>query len=357
MTFAVILAGGWGERLWPMSTRGRPKQLLTLTGDTSLVRSTLLRISPLVAVRRTLVVTNVSLRELIASELPEVPRERVIGEPVGKNTAPAIALAAHLVLAEDPEAVMVVLPADHIIRDDRAFRAAIATAISTAERLGALVTLGIRPSRDETEYGYIEAGDPSAAEGALPVRRFTEKPDKETARRFVGAGGYYWNSGMFVWRADTLLSEIERHLPEIASALSDVPSDPGDRRFNASLIRFYEACPSISIDYGVMEEASGVHVVPVECGWDDVGGWGAVARVWPADGSRNTIRGDAVTVDTSDCVIYSEGGRVAVVGMSGIVVARTPNGTLVCPRDRARDVRGVVEQLRHTRKLSEEQGE
>lgn len=346
MTYAVILAGGWGERLWPMSTRARPKQLLSLTGESTLVGNTLLRIETLVSLPDALVMTSASLKGRMVEELSSIPAHRVIGEPRPKNTAPAIALAAQLLVAVDPDAIMIVLPADHVIDDDDSFRAAMDLAVVAAETKRALVTLGIRPTRPDTEYGYIKAGGACDLDGVLEVDSFEEKPDLERAEGFVEAGGYYWNSGMFIWRADVFLAEVARHLPDVAAALSGVSCGPGDAGFDDELVRFYEAVGAVSVDYGIMEKADGVLVVPADFGWDDVGAWPAVARIWPGDDDGNTVRGDALVIDSSDCIAYSESGTVAILGMSGVVVVRTPDATLVVPKDRARDVRRIVAALR-----------
>jgi len=346
MTYAVVLAGGWGERLWPMSTRCRPKQLLQLAGDRALVVQALDRVAPLVSVERTLVLTGAGLRESVLKELPAVPPNRVIGEPVGRNTAPAIALAAKLLVSEDPDAIMVVLPADHVIGDAEAFRGAIATAVEAAGAEGALVTLGIRPARAETEYGYIKAGERTATDGVLRVERFAEKPDIETAESFLADGGYFWNSGMFIWRADRYLEEVDRHLPELAGALAGLSKGVDDAGFADELERFYAEAPSISVDYGIMEKAEEVLVVPAGFHWDDVGAWSALGRVWPVDERGNAVRGNVVHLDSSGCVISCEQGIIAVVGLTDVVVVRTGDATLVCPRERSRDVRRIVEELK-----------
>jgi mannose-1-phosphate guanylyltransferase len=346
MRYAVILAGGRGERLWPMSTPSRPKQLLALDGETTLVARTLDRIAPLVRLDESLAMTSESLRETIASELRLVPAERIVGEPVGRNTAPAIALAARILTRSDPDALLVVLPADHVIGGDSEFRETMAIAIEAAEAERALVTIGVRPTRAETEYGYVRVGDSSATEGVLGVRSFHEKPDRATAEEFVRAGEYLWNSGMFVWRGDRFLEEIERHLPDVARALRRVSARPGEPAFRTEVRHYYDAVPSVSVDYGVMEKADSVLVVPARFTWDDVGAWPALSRVWGADGSGNTVRGDALLVDAKGCVVYSEEGTVAVLGMSDVVVARTGDATLVCSKDRARDVRLIVEELK-----------
>ena len=329
-----------------MSTTARPKQLLRLKGGDTLVGETLRRIAPIVPARDVVVMTGASLREQMSSELSEVPAEQVIGEPVGRNTAPAIALAAKILLARDPEAVMIVLPADHVITDDAAFRECVELAVRAAEGERSLVTLGVTPTRAETEYGYIRVGEPSGVEGVMEVRSFEEKPDEETAARYKADGGYYWNSGMFVWRADTFLEEVASSLPDLASALEAFSSVPGEAGFESDLERFYESVESESVDYGVMERSDRVLVVPASFVWDDVGAWPALARVWGTDAGGNTLVGDVFTVDSEGCVVYSESGTVAVLGMRDVVVVRTGDATLVCPKDRARDVRSVVEEHR-----------
>jgi mannose-1-phosphate guanylyltransferase len=344
--YVVLLAGGSGDRLWPMSRGGRPKQLVRLRGDRTLVAETLDRIAPLVDVGSSLVMTNAAQRERVQGELPAVPPERVVGEPIGRNTAPAIALAARLLVENDPDATLVVLPADHVVVDAEAFRAAVAVALGAAESERALVTLGIVPTRPETEYGYIRAGGATSLEGVLSVARFEEKPDRARAESFIAEGGHYWNSGMFVWRADRFLKDVAAHLPEVAGALDRVTASPGDDAFAGQVAEFYGEVPNVSVDYGVMEKAKGVLVVPAEFGWDDVGAWTALQRVWGSDGRGNTLRGDVVIVDTEDSIIYSEGGTVAVLGLSGVVVAHTPAGTLVCPAKRAADVRLIVNELK-----------
>jgi len=345
MRAAVILAGGWGERLWPMSTKERPKQVLDVDGRGTLVRRTVSRVEELLDPSLSLVLTGQSLRDTILPELGPVPPERVIGEPVGKNTAPAIALAAHVLRGEDPDAMMVVLPADHLIGDPSAFVATLETAMRAAEDHGALVTLGVKPTRPETEYGYIRAGG-ALQNGVRSVESFVEKPDAETAALYLADGSYLWNSGMFIWRADRILEEISLRLPEVSSLLESVQGSPGSDEFRASLERFYDQVPSVSIDYGVMEKAEGVLVVPASFGWDDVGAWSALERVWPLDARKNATDGNVIMVDSSGCVAHSDGRVVAVLGMEDVVVVSTGQGTVVCPKDRARDVRRIVEELR-----------
>ncbi len=271
-----------------------------------------------------LVMTSGALRDTMADELKPVPAHRIIGEPVGRNTAPAIALAAKLLASDDPDAVMVVLPADHVIGDDEAFRATIGLAARAAEMKRALVTLGIRPTRPETEYGYIRAGSACDLPGVLEVASFEEKPDRRRAEEYLEAGGYYWNSGMFVWRADDFLAEVERHLPDVAGALAGVTCGPGDcrlRRGAGTILRFgARGSPSTTASWRRRTESSWSR--PTSVGTTSARGR-RVARIWAGDDDGNTVRGDALVIDSNDCIVYSESGTVAVLGMSDVVVVRT----------------------------------
>jgi len=352
MIYPVILAGGWGERLWPMSTPSRPKQVLTLGASRSLVGRTLDRVEPIAAAGRTLVMTSAMIGETIPVELPGVPGDRIVAEPLRRNTAPAIALAARLLALEDPDAVMIVLPADHIIGDDEAFRRTLLRAEDVAESERSLVTLGITPSRPDTEYGYIEAGE-SVADGVHRVRRFTEKPDAGTAEGFIASGRYYWNSGMFIWRADVFLGEVSTYLPDVACALERVTVAPGDPSFGEQMEAFYRDVPSISVDYGVMERTQRALVVPSDFGWDDVGAWSALGRVWKPDEDGHSTLGEVVLLDSRDCIGYAEGGVVAAVGLEGLVVVHTPDATIVCPRERAREVRDLLAEVRRRAEKSQ----
>ncbi|MBD3349063.1 MAG: NTP transferase domain-containing protein [Candidatus Eisenbacteria bacterium] len=353
MRTAVILAGGWGERLWPLSTRERPKQLLDVDGGGTLVSRTVRRVEPLLDLERGLVLTGESLRATILPELSPIPEGRVIGEPAGRNTAPAIALAAHVLSRENPDSVMVVLPADHLIGDAASFRETLEIAIGAAEKHDALVTLGIRPTRPETEYGYIRAGE-AAAPDVRRVDSFVEKPDAETAALYLADGSYLWNSGMFIWRAERILRETAKYLPDVSDALDLVTGEPGGDEFRSSIAEYYDSVPSVSIDYGVMEKADDVVVVPATFDWDDVGAWSALERVWEQDSMGNATEGDVLLVDSRNNVVCSDGNVVAVLGMTDVVVVSTGQGTLVCPKDRARDVREVVAELRlrHERRRS-----
>ena len=349
--YIVILAGGSGTRFWPLSRVARPKQLISITGDRTMLQRTVERVLALNP-KRILIITNklqvAETKEQI-SQYSEIAID-VIAEPVGKNTAPAIALAAAVIAAHDPAGVMVVLPADHFIRDEAALRETLLFACEAAQK-GSLVTLGIMPNRPETGYGYIEAEMPAAGgKGPFPVKRFVEKPPLNEAIRYLEDGNYFWNSGMFIWRADTILAEIESFLPDLAVSMKAICFQDSiwDYRNLADQIQsFYGDLQGVSIDYGIMERSAKVQIVPVEMGWSDVGSWSALPEVVEAD-SLGTIcinAAEHVSIDSSDCLIYSDHRVVATVGLHGLVIVSTPDALLVCDRERAQDVKKVVEQL------------
>jgi mannose-1-phosphate guanylyltransferase len=329
----VVLAGGGGTRLWPASRRRRPKQFLPLSpGGQALLAATVERVRPLCSLDRVLVVTAESQAAEVAAALPGLPQANVIVEPVGRNTAPAIALAAHaLVERGQGQTVMAVLPSDHVVTDPPAFRTVLGQALEAAR--DHLVTIGIRPSRPETGYGYLELGD--RMEGpAREVRRFVEKPDAARAREYLASGRHLWNSGMFFFRAERLLEETRRHLPEVTRALETA--------------RYTEA-PAISIDYGIMERASDILAVPGEFGWNDVGSWAALADVHPADPSGNVrLGGPLVAIGAERNVVYGD-RMVVLLGVEDLVVVTTDDVVLVLPRARAQDVRAMVDELERRR--------
>lgn len=344
----LILAGGAGERFWPLSRRRRPKQLLALAGDVSLVRQTLeraLRFSRPGDIR---ILTSSDLVQALREELPEIPGLNVIGEPVARNTAPAIALGCHLATGDDPETVVVVLPSDHYIPDASAFRRDVARAAEVARSQGGLVTFGIPPGRPETGYGYIEKGDALPdVEGAHRVLRFHEKPDLEKAKAYQTSGKHFWNSGIFIWSAKQLLEEMKEHQPEIASNLPSLDALGDSRRRGGVLKEYYESVPSISIDYGVMEKSSRVLMVEARFPWSDLGTWEAWGETRARDGSGNCTEGDVVLEDARDNIVLSQaGGRVALLGVSDLVVVRTGDVTLVVPRARIQEVRDLVSRMK-----------
>jgi mannose-1-phosphate guanylyltransferase len=342
MRHAVILAGGSGVRFWPLSRRRRPKQFLPLTGEISLLRATFERLLPVVPAERVWVVTGARLAARVRRELPEVARPHVLVEPAARNTAPAIHLAAVRAAREDRDAVLLVVPADAWVPRAGAYRRALAAALRAAETGSRLVLVGVKPTRAETGYGYIEPGKPLGRGGVRAVARFVEKPSAARARRFLAGGRHLWNCGIFAWRSEVFREAVERHLPDLAEAFARLPQG---RLTAPALERAYAAAPSISVDHGILEHASNVAVVPATFPWDDLGSWGALERLGRGG---SFARGRVVALDSPGLVAWAEKGTVAVVGIPDAVVVHTPDATLVVAKDRAQEVRKVVEALEKT---------
>lgn len=344
---AVILAGGRGERFWPRSRAARPKQLQALTGGKTMIEETLARISPLSPASRQWIITSEDLVPAIRALVGSEPQ--VIGEPAGRNTAPAIALAASEIAKRDPQAVMLVLPSDHHISDSGRFRQVLQKATGLAQE-GYLVTIGLVPERPETGYGYIERGQEIAPE-CFRVKRFREKPDAATAAAFVASGNFFWNGGIFIWKAAVILEHLARHLPSLHQATVSWQQRGGLDAGPEELKRYFVPLEKISIDYGVMEKASqeaggpGVAVVRGDFGWDDLGSWEAAGRYYPADTAGNRAAGMALAVDAADNIVVCDEGLVALLGVNDLVVVRSGNAVMVCRRDRVQEVRRLVEEL------------
>ncbi|MHC4262751.1 MAG: mannose-1-phosphate guanylyltransferase [Planctomycetota bacterium] len=345
--YAVIMAGGSGTRFWPASRRARPKQFLPISGDRPMLRATFDRLEGLVPAERTLVVTAASQAELVAECLPDLPRENLIAEPTARNTSAAVALGAFEVARRNPDGVQVVLPADHHIAPVEAFRATLRAGAQEADSERGLITFGIRPDHPATGYGYIETGDRCREVDGHPVHavsRFVEKPDRARAEEFLASGNFLWNAGIFCWRADAILDALATHQPEIHTALAGVAAD------DPKLAEVYPALPSISIDVGVMERAADVRTIPIDYTWNDVGSWSALADVDEAGDDGNWRRlaegAELLTADAKGCIAYADDPElIAVVGLDDVVVVRAGKRTLVCPRDRAQDVKRIVEAL------------
>lgn len=346
----VILSGGSGERLWPLSRAHYPKQLLPLASDRTMLQETALRVADPAHYAPPLVITSNEHRFIVAEQLQEIgviPRH-IILEPVGRNTAPAAAVAALSLRDDDPTALMALLPSDHVVRNQEAFAAAMAKAVAAAAH-GALVTFGIRPRRAETGYGYIKRGEPLAGvDGAFAVESFVEKPDLPRAEAYVAAGDYDWNSGMFVFSAQCYLAELERHRPEILAACRGALA--GAHR-DLDFLRLEEAalasCPAVSIDYAVMEHTERAAVIPSDFGWSDVGAWDALWEVAQKDADGNAIVGDCLLQDVTDSYVRSDDGRlIAAIGLNGMVVVSTEDAVLIVPRAKAAAVKDLVERLK-----------
>jgi len=337
---ALILAGGSGTRFWPSSRRHRPKQLLSLDGDRTLLRTTVERLAPEIGPASVWVCTTRELAPAVAAELPEVPPEQILAEPEGRNTAPAIGWALRSMPEAARSGVVAVLPADHRFEDAAAFRATLAAA-GAAAREGWIVTLGVPPRWPETGYGYLELGPILDAETGLHrVARFTEKPDRETAEAYLEGGGHLWNAGIFVFRGDLLLAELARFEPEITRGLEAIAAAP------ERTAELYPGLPKTSIDYAVMERTEKIATLPLEAGWSDLGSWEALAELLPADDDGNRRRGDVFAVDARDNLLYADAGTVAVLGVDNLAVVRTGDAVLVLPRERSQEVRRIVDELR-----------
>ena len=351
----VILAGGRGTRFWPLSRQRRAKQLLALDGKQTMLQQTVARLLPLASAARFWIITNEHLRREVLRQVPRVNPKQILAEPAARNTAPAIGLAAYILLNTDPDAVIGLFPSDHVIGEERRYREVLKNGIEIAAAGENIVVLGIRPTRAETGYGYIEAG--SSFEGdALRVRRFTEKPDAARAAEFVEAGNYFWNSGMFLWSARTLANALFEHLPKTASLLQRIAAAFGTRKFGATFARLYPKCENISIDYALLEPRSSkgelnsnIICLPADFGWNDLGSWTALhehhsGKSRPKD--DNLIAGDGwFTLNAHGNYIHAPGRFVAALGVNNLVVVETEDALLITTRDQAQDVGKVVKYL------------
>ncbi len=358
MTYAVIMAGGIGTRFWPRSRKAHPKQFLNVFGDSTLIQNTVARMQGLVPPEHCLVVTHERYVEQTKQQLPALPEENILAEPISRNTAPCITYAAVKLLARDPDATMIVLPADHVITNVERFHRVLEVAIEKAQEPGALVTIGITPTHPATGYGYLQfdgpdhATAPDAEPRAYPVRTFAEKPDLATAERFLDSGDFLWNSGMFIWRADTILREVEQHLPAAYEAFEPVRDAVGTADENGALEAAFQNSPRISIDYGVMERAEKVYVVPGSFGWSDVGDWRAVYDLSEKDEHGNALQGNVLMHDASRCLVQGGDRLVVLVGVHDMVVVDTDDAILVCNRESTQQVKNVVEYL-HAHQLTD----
>ncbi len=361
---ALIMAGGSGERFWPLSRRTKPKQLLKLVSpDKTMLDEAIERISPLVAPENVFIITSEALQVIMRENLTMLPPENIIAEPMKRNTAPCIALSAAYIAeryAHLPvqEISMAVLTADHFIENAERFRTSVDAALRHAETTGDIVTFGVQPVRPATGYGYIEIakGQTASDVQAIPVESFHEKPSLQTAEEFLRQGRFFWNSGMFFWRLDTIVSGLEHHLPEVGWKIKEMRSVLAEETRTASIgapsgtLEIFKAMPDISIDYGLMERAHHVAVVRGDFGWDDVGSWDALERVYAPDEAGNINVGGSLLMDSKNCIVMNNVGEetlsVAAIGIENLVIVATADGILVCPKDRVQDVRKVVTALR-----------
>lgn len=344
--YAIIMAGGIGARFWPRSKKKSPKQLLRIIGENTMIQETFIRLNGLVPKENILIVTNETQRPGIAEQLPEIPSGNIIVEPFGRNTAACIGLASVIIQKRAPDAVTFVMPADHIIRDNESFINTLKIAAQFSYQNQALVTIGIQPTKPETGYGYIQIDEDSGKNNVFKVLTFAEKPNYDTAVNFIKSGDFLWNSGMFIWKIDTILNEIKRFMPDLYEGLSQIKDNLNDPEFANILSNIYGQLRSISIDYGIMEKSDRVFLVRGQFSWSDVGSWEAVYELSEKDQDGNVKVGTVYTDMAMDSYIYSPDKFTAVIGLDNIIVINCNNALLVCKRDKAQDVKNIIDYLK-----------
>ncbi len=347
--YAVILAGGRGERFWPMSTHKRPKQLLSLVGDRTLIAQAVDRLEGFIPPERVFVITNADLVDETRRAAPDLPAENIIGEPMGKDTAAAAALGTALVAARDPRGVVCILTADHIIGKVKLFRQTLEESARQAAVRPVIVTIGITPSEPSTAYGYIETGAIDGQSGGIAFfqsKRFVEKPPHDRAVEYVQGGRHYWNSGMFVWSVETFKNALVAHRPPLYAMMQRLLPEIGGHGFAAAFRREYDQLEKISIDYAVMEKADNILMARGEFAWDDVGSWTALENHFPKDDGGNTTIGETEAVDCHGNIVLSPGRLTALIGVRDMIVVQADGVTMVCPKDRAQDIKKLVVKIR-----------
>jgi mannose-1-phosphate guanylyltransferase len=344
--YAVIMAGGIGSRFWPKSRELKPKQYLAMIDDETLIQNTVARLQGLVDSRKLFIITTRAQQPHLREQLPNLPLSQLIFEPVGRNTAPAIGLAAVHLCRLDPDAVMIAAPADHHISRTDLFYEALYKAVDVVEKNHeALITLGIQPSYPSTGYGYIETGEQQSAASVYRVNRFTEKPDKATAERFLHSGNFFWNSGIFVWKAATLLDNIRRFMPELYENLSEIKESLDSGRYDSICDEVYQRINGQSIDYGIMEKADTVYMIKAEFGWSDVGSWQEAYNLSPKDEDQNVIIGKPLLKNVKNSYIDVGSRTVSIIGADSLIVIEQPDALLICGMDQSQDVRWVTNEL------------
>ncbi len=355
MLKAVIIAGGSGERFWPKSRRSLPKQLLPITGGRTMLDETVERLKSLVPVEDQFVVTGEILKEEIKRQIPSLPDENIIAEPSGRNTAAAVGLAA--VKIGDPDAIMIVLPSDHLILDEELFLKTLSEAGESAADGDSLITIGIKPQGPATGYGYIKVGEKVGNKGKIPVykvERFIEKPARAAAEKFLEEGKYLWNSGMFIWKCSAIMDAFKRYMPSLYTCLIEIGDAIGTADEEKIIREKYESLEKVSIDYGVMEKADNTLIVEGNFRWDDVGSWLAMERIHKRDGDGNVVETDsALRIDTRDCIIVGDRQLIATVGLKDLIIISTQDALLVCDKSRSQEVKALVQMLKEDPKLSD----
>ncbi|HZW37959.1 MAG TPA: mannose-1-phosphate guanylyltransferase [Ignavibacteriaceae bacterium] len=344
--YAVIMAGGIGSRFWPRSKEKTPKQLLKIFGSNTMIQDTVDRLSGIVEKENILIITNKIQKPEILNQLPGISADNIIEEPFGRNTAACIGLASMIIKQKDPDAVSIVLPADHIIKDVHEFHSTLKKAIDYANNTEGLITIGITPSRPETGYGYIQIDEAHVSDNIYKVLTFAEKPNYETALRFVESGDFMWNSGMFIWKVDAILNEMKNYMSDLYDGLLEIEKSLGDVNFEKNLANIYGQLRNISIDYGIMEKSRKVFLTKGTFSWSDVGSWEEVYQLSEKDDEGNAITGYSYTDATKNSYIYSPDKFTAVIGLDKVIVINTKEALLVCKREYSQDVKKIVDHLK-----------
>lgn len=344
---ALIMAGGRGERFWPRSRKNLPKQFLCLTDDgKSMIQLTVERIQSLVDIEDVYIATNKSYKKLVMEQLPDIPEENILCEPVGRNTAPCIGLGAVHIAKKYEDAIMMVLPSDHLIKHNKMFVRTLKDAIKIAEKDTNLVTLGITPTYPETGYGYIKFDEEETSGNGYAVDRFVEKPNYEIAKEYLNSGEYLWNSGMFVWKVSSILANMEKFMPDTMKGLNSIKESIGTKSQEEVLEKEFSNLESVSVDYGIMEKAENIYIIPGAFGWDDVGSWNAVERIKHTNEFGNTVTGNVITIDTKNCIIEGQEKLIATVGLENLVIVDTEDATLICNKNSTGDIKKILENLK-----------
>ncbi len=351
--YSLIMAGGSGTRFWPRSKVKKPKQFLNILGEDSLIQETIHRFATFTNTENIYVVSNKSQAEVLEAQTPMLPKENLIYEPVGRNTLPCIGLAAMFAEKENPDGIMVVTPSDHLIQNNELFRDTVLAGAKIAEEKDGIVTIGITPTYPATGFGYVQTSENITGSEAIKqfkVECFVEKPDAATASKYLEQGGFYWNSGLFIFKVSVFLESIEKFAPELYKDLRKIQAEIGLPSFDKTLDTIYRAVESISVDYGIMEHATNLYLVEGNFDWNDLGSWESVYQVNPKDENGNAGSGDAIFQDSKNSFIHTDNGLIALVGLDDVIVVQDGNTTLVCPRNKAEDVKKIVDQLKANNK-------
>ncbi len=351
--YCLIMAGGSGTRFWPRSRTIRPKQYLNLFGKESLLEATIKRFENIVDKRHIYIVSGRSQSEILEKQSNKIPKENLIYEPVGKNTLPCIGLAAMFAEKENSDGIMVVSPSDHLIQDNELFRDTVLAAAKIANEKEGIVTIGITPSYPATGYGYVQVQKELENGNEIrqfKVKQFVEKPDSNTAASYLKQGGFYWNSGLFIFKISVFLKAVQEFAPDLYHDLKKIQADMGNPSFNKTLDTIYRAVEGISVDYGIMEHAQNIYLVEGNFRWNDLGSWESIYMFSEKDENGNAGSGETVFLDTKNSYVHSDDGLFALIGLEDVIVVREGNATLVCKRDRAEEVKQIVEQLKKSRK-------